>query len=571
MAVQPVPASDGDQQGAAVQAPAETGAARPPAERFFAHLETALPAAYDFAFRLLRSAQSAEQTIETGLRAMLRSPDDCLASEGRYLARLCAEIYLIAEGAADAGSAELDRLQRLSGTAAAPPDLGALIWDAARQLPLQEYAALHLQSRLHWPREAVAEGLGLTSAYTFVLLGRARRHFEEAFSSALLLREQPSNCPAIEEIRTQGATGQDPSDLQARVVAHLSSGCPICQSALARAGDIGTMLTLLAPVTPPPGLADHLRERLADRVDAFDELVRAGSAAGAGTAAAALAGSSTGTEPGLTPSRWERSRQWLDDHHLRVPLLAGGAAVLVIAAVLAIVAVGQQAARQPAAAPVTEVAAVTTSPDEAEGGAIGRASTPTTGRLPEITFSTPAEQSTGQPPQSTAAQEQPGASQPVPRLTATPQNRVAPGPVVILNPLPTDQARSPSAPPPAVQAAGPAQPDAAAPATNVPPTATPAPTLPPPRLVVSRQALTFARNETTKTVTLTNAGAGQIRWSAEPQQVWIVVSPQAGTVGGTSIDLQVFVDPKLHGPGPQTGSITITSNAGNAVISITSE
>lgn len=82
--------------------------------------------------------------------------------------------------------------------------------------------------------------------------------------------------------------------------------------------------------------------------------------------------------------------------------------------------------------------------------------------------------------------------------------------------------------------------------------------------------VTFTRGETGKTVSLSNAGEGEISWRAETRHPWIVVSPAAGTLTGTAT-LHIRVNRELAPTGPQQGSVSITSNAGTATLTIVSE
>lgn len=104
--------------------------------------------------------------------------------------------------------------------------------------------------------------------------------------------------------------------------------------------------------------------------------------------------------------------------------------------------------------------------------------------------------------------------------------------------------------------------------------ATPAPdresTPPPPRLTTATAALTFVGNERMKTVTLQNAGSGQIMWRATPQQAWILVSPSGGTLADSAI-LQIWIDREVAERGRHTGTATVSSDAGTVVITVTIE
>ncbi len=73
----------------------------------------------------------------------------------------------------------------------------------------------------------------------------------------------------------------------------------------------------------------------------------------------------------------------------------------------------------------------------------------------------------------------------------------------------------------------------------------------------------------TQILTLSNNGGGLINWQASATQPWLQLSPSKGTfVSGQQVQMIVAVDRSLLGPGPYTGLILITSNAGQQTVAV---
>lgn len=539
------------------------------------YLDAALAGLYDFAARLTRDPAAAAQAVEAALLATLDSPEQ-ITSADRFRVLVFSQIYRIA---AAVGTAEhptpLGEMSRLQ--VGAPRwltvEAGALIWEAASRLPLEQYAALHLHIRAALGREAIAEALDISPAYAFVLLGRAERRFVEAVSTGLLIKEASSGCPVLDDLRTRDVEDVLAFEVQRQVQGHLAAGCDICRGRLAGYGDVGSLLGVLAPLPVPADLPARLHALLTERAPALQAVPAVTPSATVAAAPAAVEAGHSGGEPGLRTSRWSRFWQWVDERDIPARAVVAGTVLVLILGLLAFVILSSP--RQEGTDQARVLAPAEPAPAGAEAGAgpatpqpaatpaegsifqVGRPSTPATGRIPEVP-TTAAGEPAGTPP---AAQTE---VQLTPRLTATPQNRTtapAAGTVIILNP---GTVRQPAAAPPA---------PAVQPRTVEEPavqTATAEPTPPPPRLTASTPSLTFARGEIVKVVTLSNAGTGQVTWQVAPQQAWILAAPSGGTLTD-SATLQVRVDRDLLGQRGGVGSLVVSSNAGNVVISVTVE
>jgi uncharacterized protein (TIGR03437 family) len=83
----------------------------------------------------------------------------------------------------------------------------------------------------------------------------------------------------------------------------------------------------------------------------------------------------------------------------------------------------------------------------------------------------------------------------------------------------------------------------------------------PPSLAVARQALTFSYTAggavpAAQSVSITNAGAGALSWTASTSDYWIAVSPASGSAPGT---LSVSMNPVNLAAGTYTSSVQITA------------
>jgi hypothetical protein len=313
----------------------------------------------------------------------------------------------------------------------------------------------------------------------------------------------------------------------------------------------------------------------------------------------------------------ERVLQWLMDHDIPLQAVAGAAGLVVLLAVIAVVLILGRLGADRAGDTSSAAAAVATPTSVLPTSASTTVQTatptpaPTVARSDAATSGTPAsslfrfgrpetppatpgtnapDQSEGnslrpivvQPAPTVQSPPLPDGGQPMPWITATPQNLGASGAgnsgqLVILNPAPSQSTRSggdqPLRPPVAFGASSSAEsrtagtePVSAAPAPPPPPPPPP-PTPPPPKLTVSAASVDFAKGETVKTVTISNAGEGQFSWRATPQQVWILVTPSGGTVSSNAT-LQIRVDRELAGLGSRSGAITVSSDAGSVVITV---
>ncbi|MGB9595699.1 MAG: BACON domain-containing protein, partial [Candidatus Poribacteria bacterium] len=89
-----------------------------------------------------------------------------------------------------------------------------------------------------------------------------------------------------------------------------------------------------------------------------------------------------------------------------------------------------------------------------------------------------------------------------------------------------------------------------------------------PGLSYSPTSLVFSLNDTQKTFTVKNIGAGILAWKASKKASWFTLSSTSGTLGAnasTTISVTVTGDVL---PGPNTDTIFLTSNGGNGKIEV---
>ncbi len=91
----------------------------------------------------------------------------------------------------------------------------------------------------------------------------------------------------------------------------------------------------------------------------------------------------------------------------------------------------------------------------------------------------------------------------------------------------------------------------------------------PPILSLKPTSINFGQTTTQSSFTISNTGGGNLVWQAAKQQNWLTVNPLNGSVAsGNSFTVNVTVSRSGLAPGNYTDAISITSNGGNASISI---
>jgi len=90
----------------------------------------------------------------------------------------------------------------------------------------------------------------------------------------------------------------------------------------------------------------------------------------------------------------------------------------------------------------------------------------------------------------------------------------------------------------------------------------------PPYLVVSSNSLDFGSTETIQNFTITNIGAGTLNWSISADQSWISLWPSSGSTSTEEDEISVTVDRSGLSYGSYSGNLNITSDGGDATVSV---
>lgn len=91
---------------------------------------------------------------------------------------------------------------------------------------------------------------------------------------------------------------------------------------------------------------------------------------------------------------------------------------------------------------------------------------------------------------------------------------------------------------------------------------------PDPALTVSTSSLDFGTGDTQKTFTITNSGGGTLEWSISESEAWLTVAPANGTTTSETDQITVTVDRENLPVGPQQSTISVTSTASNATVTV---
>jgi hypothetical protein len=89
-----------------------------------------------------------------------------------------------------------------------------------------------------------------------------------------------------------------------------------------------------------------------------------------------------------------------------------------------------------------------------------------------------------------------------------------------------------------------------------------------PELSVAVSSLDFGSTSTSLPFTISNTGEGTLEWSVSENADWISVNPANGSISDAQASVAVSVDRAGMNPGDYSESITVSSNAGSAVVQI---
>lgn len=92
---------------------------------------------------------------------------------------------------------------------------------------------------------------------------------------------------------------------------------------------------------------------------------------------------------------------------------------------------------------------------------------------------------------------------------------------------------------------------------------------PAPRLSISPAALNFDADDTSRLLTLTNAGTAPLDWTIAEDLDWLSLSQVSGTLASGSVNITVTVDRSALATGDYGGTLVVDSNGGAASVAVT--
>jgi len=90
----------------------------------------------------------------------------------------------------------------------------------------------------------------------------------------------------------------------------------------------------------------------------------------------------------------------------------------------------------------------------------------------------------------------------------------------------------------------------------------------PPILLVSSTLLDFGSSETNLTIIITNGGEGTLNWSISTEESWINLWPSSGSTNSEEDEISVTIDRSALDYDSYIGSLAVTSDGGNADVSV---
>ncbi|GBD24493.1 RNA polymerase sigma factor YlaC [bacterium HR29] len=239
----------------------------------FAELyEAYFPSIYDFLVRLLRDPdEAADVTQDTFLKAMrslasLREPGQFRAwlfaiARNAALNRLASRRRFVPLEPSDDESPVFTVVDESRfadpAEAAAAKEAAAIIDEAARTLDPRQLSLLDLHVRQGLGPAEIAEVLGVSRNNAAVMLHRLREAVRRAIEAAYLAK-RPA-CPRLAAALADVTLPLAPA--VQRIIEKHAERCPECDERRKKLAPL-LVFSALAPVQPPPGLAERLLARL---------------------------------------------------------------------------------------------------------------------------------------------------------------------------------------------------------------------------------------------------------------------------------------------------------------------
>jgi RNA polymerase sigma factor (sigma-70 family) len=161
--------------------------------------------------------------------------------------------------------------QVTGASAAELPELARLVWQAARELGLDDYELLDLHLRRGFSVEEIATILRSRPGSVQARLDRARGALEDAYTALVLMTYGRRACIDLDfvvaEAKWSPALGR-------RILRHLQ-GCATCQARRGAFVPAGELLAALAPAAAPARWPEVMLSRVLEAVGAADTTVEA--------------------------------------------------------------------------------------------------------------------------------------------------------------------------------------------------------------------------------------------------------------------------------------------------------
>lgn len=135
------------------------------------------------------------------------------------------------------------------------------VWRTLHQLQENYRQVLLLREVEGLSYREIADVLGTSLDNVKVTLHRARLAFRDLYGLQVMVEEGRWVCSGLDELLSAEVDGELDRATRRRVKAHLKT-CPVCQRTRKELLTVSSLLGLLAPVFPPPGLRSRFLTRL---------------------------------------------------------------------------------------------------------------------------------------------------------------------------------------------------------------------------------------------------------------------------------------------------------------------
>lgn len=240
---------------------AETSADNPePFREFYRRHAVAI---YDFAWRILKNAEAAEDVVRETFReafdsaGMVVRPTDVRTWLYAIAYRAVLARWESGTEPSEGPPPSPPALVPPDAEVEVDPDTAALVWEAASGLDPRHYALLDLDVRQDFDSGDIAVITGQNRAQTVSLVARLERVVENAMLAYIVARRGVASCDQLRIILGDARIPPFPPDLRALVDRHIEA-CDTCYALRQRAPSPLETLAAFEPVTPSGEVLDAL-------------------------------------------------------------------------------------------------------------------------------------------------------------------------------------------------------------------------------------------------------------------------------------------------------------------------